>query len=122
MDPTTLAITLSDPVNVVPTDYINVNIVAFTATSYALVYFDAKNLVNGWYGWGVMEARLATVSPTGVVTLGNATVLTANTAPIFNLAVTRMSATSAVIVYADYFRDYAINTQLLTLSGSTLCT
>lgn len=122
VDPSSLTITLSDPVSVAPNNYVNFNLVGFTTTSYALVFFNGTNAVSKDYGWGVLEARLATVSPAGVVTLGDVVVLSAQTAPIYSLAVTKMSATSAVIVYCDYYRDYAISTQLLSLSGSTLCT
>lgn len=120
VNPATLAITFTDPVDVVLGNYTNFNLVSFTATSYALVYFEGTNTVMPYYGWGVLTAKLATVSATGEVTLSDA-IQANNTAPIFTLAATRMSDTSAVIAYADYSLDYAINTQLLTLSGNKLC-
>ena len=119
VNPATLAITFTAPVCFAINNYVNFNLVSFTATSYALVYFEGTNTVMPYYGWGVLTAKLATVSATGEVTLSDA-IQANSTAPIFTLATTRMSDTSAIIAYADYSLDYAINTQLLTLSDDTL--
>jgi len=119
VNPATLAITFTAPVSFAINNYVNFNLVSFTATSYALVYFEGTNTVMPYYGWGVLTAKLATLSATGEVTL-SAAIQANNTAPIFTLATTRMSDTSAIIAYSDYSLDYAINTQLLTLSGNKL--
>lgn len=122
VDPTTLAIELFDEVVFADnTNYnSNFNIVGLGETTYALVFYHADNVVQQYFGYGPLNAKLATVTNNAVV-LGDIVNLNTST-PVFNLAAARLSATSAVIAFADYSNNFGINTQLLTLNAdNTLC-
>jgi hypothetical protein len=113
VDPTTLAVTLYPPSALLedPTSSYYFAIVGMTDASYITVYHNSSQKVDEYYGYDALQAKVATVDKTtGVVTVGPAAQLPDST-PIFSLAATRLSASSAVVVYADYESDYAIRAQ-----------
>ena len=117
MDPATLAITLYDAA-VLLDDRANsyyFSMVGMTATSYLMVFHNTTVETQPYYGYGQLEAKLATVSTdTGAVTTTDASAL-ANSAAIYSLAVTSIDDTTAVVAYANYYDNSGIRTQVIQL-------
>lgn len=94
------------------------NLVGFSATSYALVFYNGSNTVDTDYGWGPLQVKMATVT-NGVVAVSAESVTLEGSSPVFDLAVAQVDANTAVIAYSDYNNNFGINTVLLEVQGTT---
>lgn len=124
MDPATLLITLSPEVEFSSdpnyTHYFDV--VGLTSKSYALLFYNgnATEEVDMYYAGGPLQARYATVTANVVTLSATSTLSGADAMPIFQLASTRISSTSAVVVFADYNHNFGINTQLIYVKNGLI--
>lgn len=117
VDATTLRVTLSAEVELLP-DHVSSHdftLVGMTASTYLMVYHNSTIFVDEYYGYGALQAKVATVNTnTGTITVGaEATLL--GSAAIFDLAATRLSDRTAVVAYADYASNYAMVTQVVNI-------
>ena len=92
--------------------------VGMTANTYMLFFYNGTNTVDQYYGYGQLNTALATVDATGAVTVADPVVLT-DSAVVYNMAATRLSATTAVVTYADASKNYAILCQAVEIVTET---
>lgn len=93
------------------------NMVGMTDSSYLLVYYNTTTKIDDYYGYGPLQAKLATVATaTGAITLSDPVVLM-DSSPIYTLAVTRIDDDTAVVAYADYALNTAMRVQGINVNA-----
>lgn len=110
VNPETLEVTLYDPEVLLedPTYSHDFTLVGMADTSFLMLFHNTDQRIDKDYGYGTLQAKLATVdTASGTVAVGNTTELP-NSTPIFSLAATRLSDSYAVVAYADYASNFAI--------------
>jgi len=123
VDPTTMEVVLSAPVRFHQNwgNLDSFDVVGLASKSYMLVFNNGTSRINGAYGTGPLMGIYATVTA-NVVTLSDTAVLQSDASPILNLVATAVSDTSAVVAFADYNHNYAINTQLVYVKNGAIGT
>lgn len=119
VNPTTLAITLYDEIYYEndQSGLFYFNMVGMTDSSYLLLYYNTTTKIDPYYGYGALQAKLATVATTtGAITLSGPVVL-ADSNAIYTLAAARLDDDTAVVAFADYNMNSAMRVQSINVNA-----
>jgi hypothetical protein len=95
------------------------SVVGLTASSYLLVTNTAELTSDEGFAYGPLQARVATVTAEGAVTLGNLTSFSRNLAA-FNLGTSRLDDSTVLVAYCDYSNNFGISVASLRVAAGAV--